>query len=131
MSVLSMPEGSSSLGGNFEFEFAVLPGDTDQSGLIRANDGFASLQLVLQDIGSDSYLAFADFDGSGTIRANDGFFSLQRIFTETSPDKPNAPIVGIPAAIDAICTSLPLSAKKPRPGLMTSGRSCGRRLPSR
>ena len=87
-------------GGNFEFRFDVLPGDVNQSGELRSNDGFAALQRQFQDLGATNYLAFADIDGDGEIRANDGFFALQRQFTELPKGIPTAPPLPHPVQVD-------------------------------
>lgn len=84
----SAESGNGVAGGDFEFRFDVLPGDTDQSGEVRSNDGFAALRLQFQDIGSTHFLPFADIDGDGNIRSNDGFFSLRRQFIDLPQPEP-------------------------------------------
>ena len=78
-------------GGEFEFRFDVLPGDVDQSGTLRFEDGTNALLRQFNDIGSSRYLALADIDGSGTIRADDGVFSIQREITEKPKGIPKSP----------------------------------------
>lgn len=87
-------------GGNFEFRFDVLPGDVDQMGTIRSNDGFAALQRQFKDIGHPDYLPLADINGDGEIRSNDGFFALSRQFTELPKGTPTAPPLPHPAIVD-------------------------------
>ena len=93
--------GDGSAGGTFEFRFDVLPGDVNQSGDIRSNDGFTALKLQFQDIGEMFYLPFADIDGSGTIRSNDGFFALARQFTEETKGTPIVPPIPHAARVAA------------------------------
>ena len=99
--------GDRTAGGNFAFEFRVLPGDVNQSGKIRSNDGFASLIRQFNDIGDELYMAFADFNGNGKIQSNDGFFALSRQYTEKAVGTPTVPqlpqsAAAIAAAIEGI-----------------------------
>ena len=93
--------GNGHAGGTFAFRFDVLPGDVNQSGGIRANDGFAALQLQFQDLGTPNYYPFADIDGNGRIRANDGFFALSRQFSEPPKSVPNLPPFPAPVLVAA------------------------------
>jgi len=67
----SFPSGDGQAGGDFNFQFAVLPGDINQSGIGDLRDVQALRRALLSDIGDADYPAQADLDGSGNIDIRD------------------------------------------------------------
>lgn len=101
----SRESGNGIAGGNFSFQFRVLPGDVDQSGTIRVNDSLTTFQRLFKDIGNPDYLPFADINGDGQLRSNDGIFTLQRQFTEISTGAPVVPVVPRPIALNCVAAA--------------------------
>lgn len=65
----TLPSGDGMQGGNFAFQFNVLPGNASQSGTVGSSDINASLLgLSTTDSG---YSPYCDIDGSGTIDSTD------------------------------------------------------------
>ncbi len=73
--------GDGRAGGNFQFQFNVLPGDSDQSGEVQASDGESILARLFAALGDDrdGYSIFDDLNGDGQIRANDGVVPFSRL----------------------------------------------------
>ena len=65
------PSGNGQAGGDFVFQFTVLPGDNDQSGFADLRDVQSLRLALLSSIGDVQYTAQTDLDGSGTIDLRD------------------------------------------------------------
>lgn len=65
-STTSYPSGNGTSGGDFAFDFRVLPGDFNQSTSVDTWDYFASTSRNGLTTSSSSYSPFADIDGSGS-----------------------------------------------------------------
>ena len=71
------PSGNGTPGGDFLFNFNVLPGDVNRSGLVNVTDmaearrRFASAVVAGGAAASPRYSIFTDLDGSGVINATD------------------------------------------------------------
>lgn len=69
--VTSGASGNGVPGGDFEFEFAVLPGDVNQSQLVNNHDISATYARSGQSVNDSFYSALCDVDGSGLIDGTD------------------------------------------------------------
>ncbi|BBO35655.1 dockerin type I repeat-containing protein [Lacipirellula parvula] len=58
-------------GGDFAFEFRVLPGDVDQNGVVNSTDYSAATAGSGLTTASSGYAPLTDVDGSGSISAGD------------------------------------------------------------
>ena len=71
----ALPTGNGSAGGSLGaalgFRFVVLPGDTNQTGLVDNNDADVIYNGYFTGIGSPGYSFLADTDGSGMLDNND------------------------------------------------------------
>ncbi|WP_428306555.1 dockerin type I domain-containing protein [Lacipirellula sp.] len=65
------PSGNGVNGGDFAFEFRVLPGDADQNGVVNSLDHSAATALSGFTTASSGYAPLADVDGSGSISSTD------------------------------------------------------------
>jgi len=65
------PSGDGQAGGDFIFQFTVLPGDTNQSGRSDLRDAQAIRRALLSKLGDVEYSSMADLDGSGQIGTRD------------------------------------------------------------
>jgi len=96
---VSTESGDSTAGGDFAFNFNVLPGDADGFGSVFSNDVFATNSIQFTFAGaSPSYNIFNDFDGSGSIFSNDVFFVNGSQFTFLPSGSPIPPSPPPPAA---------------------------------
>ena len=69
--VSSGNSGDAAAGGDFEFSFNVLPGDTDQMGLVNIFDYVYTRILTGRDTADPHYEIYHDIDGSGLIDTTD------------------------------------------------------------
>jgi hypothetical protein len=76
---VSTISGNGTVGGDFQFNFNVLPTDVNNSGSITAFDYFWILQLDGKSTSSSGYLANRDINGSGTINSVDWSEALARL----------------------------------------------------
>jgi hypothetical protein len=67
----TFPSGNGTAGGDFAFNFKVMPGDVNQSAVVETSDYNYVNGRVGQSTTSANYSAFADVDGSGVIEAQD------------------------------------------------------------
>ena len=114
----TFPSGDGAAGGDFQFRFNVLPGDTDRSGLTELADGGGIRDRLFVRAGAPSYSAVHDLNGSGGIDFVDWLIVRANQGTSLPPGAPVAP-VGAPGApiapIVPIAPSAPIAALAPAP----------------
>lgn len=77
----STVSGDGTAGGDFEFNFNVLPGDLDGSAAVMYNDLAYIYQSLGKSTGDAGYNVAHDIDGNGTIDTNDRNAVAARLFT--------------------------------------------------
>jgi hypothetical protein len=95
------PSGNSVAGGNFYFDFNVLPGDVNQDGIVQASDGLAVRRCLGTIPGLAGYSVFADLDGNGITQAADGL-SVRARLGNILPSGTIQTIVFAPAAPESL-----------------------------
>jgi hypothetical protein len=68
---VSTTSGNGTAGGDFQFNFNVLPTDVNSSGSVSLLDYLSILQLDGKTTSSSGYIASRDVNGSGTINSSD------------------------------------------------------------
>jgi hypothetical protein len=84
----SYASGNGSAGGDFEFQFSILPGDANQSTLVTTVDYLATYYKNGLHTQSTGYNAFHDVNGSGTINSTDYSFILGKLGVGVSTGTP-------------------------------------------
>ncbi|HEV3416877.1 MAG TPA: dockerin type I domain-containing protein [Pirellulales bacterium] len=87
----SFPSGDGSPGGDFNFRFNLLPGDTDQNGVVTGVDGNGVRSRLLQDTTTASYTPMFDLNGDGTITGQDGGIVRAQLLQALPADDPSPP----------------------------------------
>jgi hypothetical protein len=98
----AFPSGDGSPGGDFRFRLNVLPGDTDRSGAVLANDSSDVKRKFFSSTtnpgaGPAAYSVFHDVTGSGAILADD-FSEVKKRFFSTLPTTDPAAVTTATAA---------------------------------
>jgi len=86
--VSTWPSGDGAAGGDFRFRLNVLPGDVDQSGVVRSSDTIKVRRKSNTQPGDPDYSVFYDIDGSGVIRSSDTIKVRRKSNTELPLDGP-------------------------------------------
>lgn len=73
------PSGNGAAGGDFAFDFRVLPGDLNQSSSVDLSDWSASSSRQGATTSSVNYLPLADVDGSGSHTSTDTAFIYSKL----------------------------------------------------
>jgi hypothetical protein len=76
---ISTVSGNGTAGGDFQFQFNVLPADVDNTGRITATDYSLINNLVGKVLGTAGYVIGRDLDGNGTIDLDDCLEAVLRI----------------------------------------------------
>jgi hypothetical protein len=74
--------GDGTPGGDFVFQFSVVPGDGNQNGVTNMHDGLGVRERMFADTNRPDYLTRYDFDGSGVINIQDGLEFRDKLFDE-------------------------------------------------
>ncbi|MGN6134150.1 MAG: dockerin type I domain-containing protein, partial [Aureliella sp.] len=86
--VSSFASGDGTAGGNFNFQFQVLPGDVNRSGAVLSGDAnlaFAAINAFTDGTSAfsapngNTYTIFKDLNGSGTITSADASLAFARL----------------------------------------------------
>jgi len=77
--------GNDSAGGDFIFEFNVLPGDVSQDEWVLGNDVTLATNAQFSDRDDQRYSVFADLDGNVVVLGNDIALSMQHQFSTLPP----------------------------------------------
>lgn len=77
--------GNDSAGGDFIFEFNVLPGDVSQDAWVLGNDITLATNAQFSDRDDQRYSVFADLDGNVVVLGNDIALSMQHQFGTLPP----------------------------------------------
>jgi hypothetical protein len=84
------PSGDGTPGGDFEFQFAVLPGDADRNGVVDPGDLVWLLSHGFVASGETGYSPWNDINGDGYVNVVDGVLARDRI-GDALPVAPPAP----------------------------------------
>ncbi|RIK82106.1 MAG: hypothetical protein DCC68_07185 [Planctomycetota bacterium] len=91
----SFPSGNGAAGGDFAFEFRVLPGDADRDAAVDLADVAANVAAGFRTTADAGYSPFHDIDGSGVVNFADAI-GVRNHLSASVPS---------PAAADAIVTA--------------------------
>ncbi len=89
----TFPSGDGNPGGDFDFRFNVLPGDTSRDGVVTGADGTAVQNRLQLTTASGNYSAFDDIDGDGTITTTDSAAVRSQLLQRLPNSEPIAPTV--------------------------------------
>ena len=67
----TFPSGDGTAGGDFAFNFKVMPGDVNRNSAVESTDVTSVNNRIGASAGSSTYDKFADVDGSGSIGSDD------------------------------------------------------------
>lgn len=100
--------GNGTAGGDFVFQFAVIPGDGNGDGVTNMHDGLGLRQRMFADPARADYLTRYDFDGSGVINIQDGLEFRDKLFSEvpTAPLDLDGPLLFAELARDTAAAAL-------------------------
>ncbi len=94
------PSGNGVRGKDFRFEFRVLPGDIDRSGMVDSADLIAVLNGQFSSAGDSGYQEAADVDASGAIGLLDLVRLRRRLGTSLPVASPQPASVIVPASAE-------------------------------
>jgi hypothetical protein len=105
-SVSTYPSGNGVNGGNFNFRFNVLPGDSNQTGVVNVTDTVKVRNGQFQSVNplTAGYSIFNDLNGSGAVNVVDTVAARNRQFTSLPVGEPIPPallLAGGSAVLDA------------------------------
>ena len=96
----SLPSGNGLAGGQFNFFFNILPGDTSQAAIVSSTSASTIGKLNNTTFASSGYNPYADIDGSGIINATDSgvesHYNNKTLNTLTAPTAPAVVVVANP-----------------------------------
>lgn len=100
--------GDGTPGGDFVFQFSVVPGDGNQNGVTNMHDGLGVRERLFADPSRSDYLTRYDFDGSGVINIQDGLEFRDKLFSEvpTEPLDFDGPLLVASLARDTAAAAL-------------------------
>jgi hypothetical protein len=87
----NFPSGDGTPGGDFDFRFNLLPGDTDQNGVVTGVDGNGVRLRLLQDTTTANYSPLVDLNGDGVITGQDGSIVRSQLLQALPADDPSPP----------------------------------------
>ncbi|MEM9657302.1 MAG: hypothetical protein AAF961_02980, partial [Planctomycetota bacterium] len=85
-----LPSGDADPGGDFLFEFPIMPGDVNDTGSVFGNDVILVRNAQFNFAGDDGFSARRDVNGSGSIFGNDVILTRNRQFTFLPGDSPTS-----------------------------------------
>ena len=97
--VSGFPSGNGAAGGDFQFRFNVLPGDTDRNGTTELADGSGISTRMFARAGIGNYGAIHDINGSGRIDFFDWMIVRANLGASLPPGSPVAPANAPSAAL--------------------------------
>lgn len=97
----SYASGDGTAGGDFEFRFNVVPGDTDGNGIVQSVDLDPLLAGLGLNVGDAGYTPLADIDGSGVITSAD-IDQLKSSQQQSLPATEPIPTDGVVPPLDTI-----------------------------
>ncbi len=106
-----LPSGNATTGGDFNFQFNILPGDVDQNGAVNALDGAAVRQHFLLYANMAGYSPLFDTYGKGAITGID-FTTVQNALFSSLPGTDPVP-PGHGAGGGAAATTAPAATAAP------------------
>jgi hypothetical protein len=98
--VSTFASGDGTAGGDFEFQFRLLPGDVTQSNLVDISDYSASYYRQGQTTTSANFLAFADINGNGVHDGADNAAIYSTLYWASPTGTPTGVVSDAPSAAE-------------------------------